>query len=739
MAGMAPTPRGHGASERAQRTPVGVRYLNRGLDIAYQPIVHLGSGAILAYEALARPRHPDAADPLDFFAALERGGMRLAGERAALLAAVGGVRGRLSRVKLFLNASPSTLTDPDFDLDELLELALAHDLSPRDLVIEVTESEAIADLDALVERTRRLREQGIMLAVDDAGAGHASFRVITRLRPSFIKVDRDLVSGIDVDAARHAFLDALVRFTRQIGSRLVAEGIETEGELARLAGLGVDAGQGFYLAPPRIDELVLPSRSSRRTIAASAQRLALGAAQVTAGELARPATSIDGSMTVREAYERFTGDPELGLLLLAGAGEGFAGQISRRSLQRRLSVPGGWEEQADLAVEQLADPHPLAVAAGSSLVDVAATIGSRPQHDLLDDVVVTAAGGAVLGVLSVRDVLRGLAHVGHHDLQAVHPLSGLRGTRWIDEELTRRLHAGEAVTALFVDLDEFRHLNKIGGFGAGDEVIRMLARCLSGVVAGVEDAALAHAGADDFVVLVGPALHEELVGELIRSVEIEVVPEARSLLGLPLSGSVRLSLSVAAVDLAGAPPHGQAALDWARTLLAPLSRTAKDHQDHACVHRSGDTLALSTWTHTPAPSRRINVGLVEPALVLRTLALLDEAWATWWDDPGKRVDVPEGFLDSRTAVERMRKGYGRSLRSRAEQALRDGAGATDVLLEGDEVELLGLLDRVALVLRSTHPARRPPVPPELALLDRLLRKRNRTLTREDRVSRLPAG
>lgn len=718
----------------------GARYLDRGLDVAYQPIVHLGSGAILAYEALARPRHPDATDPEDFFAALDRGGMRLAGERAALVAAVDGVRGRLSRVKLFLNASPSTLTDPDFDPAELVELARAHDLSPRDLVIEVTESQAIADLDALAARTRRLREHGIMLAVDDAGAGHASFRVITRLRPSFIKVDRDLVSGVDTDGARHAFLDALVRFTRQIGSRLVAEGIETEGELARLVGLGVDAGQGFYLSPPTIDQLVVPSASSRRTIAVSAQRLALGAPQMTVGELARPATVVDPTRPLREGCARFGADPDLGVLVLAGADGRPTGQVSRRQLDRHLSDPDGWRHLADRPLADVADTEPLTARAGVDVVDLAATIGSRPREVLLDDVVVTDPRGELVGVVSVRDVLRSLAQVHQHGVEAVHPLSGLPGPGWIDAELRRRLHAGEAATVLFVDLDEFRHVNNVGGFGVGDEVIRMLARCLAGVAAGVEDAALAHAGADDFVLLVRPGHHEDVVADLVRSVEADLVPAVRTRLGLPVEDGV--ALSVAAVDLGGTPPYGQTPLDWARTLLAPLSSTAKGHPDHACVHRSGAGLTVSTWTAEPRAWRRISVGLVEPSLVLRAIALVDAAWAAWWDVRARPADVipdPDRFPGSPEAVARIRERYGSGLRARAEQAVRRGDAATEVSVEGQESELLGMLDRVAFVLRTTHPDRRPPVPPELALVDRLLHQRSRVLIPEDRASALPSS
>jgi EAL domain-containing protein (putative c-di-GMP-specific phosphodiesterase class I) len=119
-------------------TTAGEQLLRAGLDIAYQPIVHLGSGSVLAYEALARPRHPDVRSPLEFFASLEEAGLRLEGERSAFRAAMAGIHDGFPQAKLFVNASPTTLVDERFDVAELLELAHRHELSPSDLVVEVT-------------------------------------------------------------------------------------------------------------------------------------------------------------------------------------------------------------------------------------------------------------------------------------------------------------------------------------------------------------------------------------------------------------------------------------------------------------------------------------------------------------------------------------------------------------------------------------------------------------------------
>jgi EAL domain-containing protein (putative c-di-GMP-specific phosphodiesterase class I) len=153
-----------------------------------------------------------------------------------------------------VNVSPSTLSS-----GELLQ-ALSEVDAGR-VLVEVTEHSSVADYDALLAGADVLRRMGARIAVDDAGAGYASFRHILVLRPDVIKFDREMVTQLDVDPARRALVGALVSFAAQMGATLVAEGVETPGELDVLAQLGVSCGQGYYLARP--GPLPLPEISAR--------------------------------------------------------------------------------------------------------------------------------------------------------------------------------------------------------------------------------------------------------------------------------------------------------------------------------------------------------------------------------------------------------------------------------------------------------------------------------------------
>jgi EAL domain-containing protein (putative c-di-GMP-specific phosphodiesterase class I) len=130
------------------------------------------------------------------------------------------------------------------------ELAERLDGVEHRVVLEITEHEAIEDYGALAEALAPLRERGLRVAVDDVGAGYASLRHALQLAPDMVKMDISLTRDVDRDPGRRALAAALISFADQTNMTIVAEGIETAGELTALRELGVRYGQGFYLAQP---------------------------------------------------------------------------------------------------------------------------------------------------------------------------------------------------------------------------------------------------------------------------------------------------------------------------------------------------------------------------------------------------------------------------------------------------------------------------------------------------------
>ncbi|UJA19759.1 EAL domain-containing protein [Thermoleophilia bacterium SCSIO 60948] len=213
-----------------------------GIEIAVQPIVALTTGLVVGYEALAR--FPTASDPSPavIFARAHESGLGSDLEAAAIAAALARP-GRPPGTLLSVNVSPSALTS--------LAVRDALSGSLEDVIIEITEHESIPEDDQVFDRTvENLRLRGARIAVDDAGAGYAGLRQLMRVRPDILKLDIDLTSGINVDAARAALVESLVRYAHTIGATVCAEGIETLEELSTVADLDVAWGQGYGLARP---------------------------------------------------------------------------------------------------------------------------------------------------------------------------------------------------------------------------------------------------------------------------------------------------------------------------------------------------------------------------------------------------------------------------------------------------------------------------------------------------------
>ena len=117
-------------------------------------------------------------------------------------------------------------------------------------MIEITEHEFVPDDDSLQATVADLRERGALIAIDDAGAGHAGLKQLMRVRPDIVKLDRALIRDIHTDPARMALVESFVRFARDVGATVCAEGIESLDELAVIADLDVQWGQGYALARP---------------------------------------------------------------------------------------------------------------------------------------------------------------------------------------------------------------------------------------------------------------------------------------------------------------------------------------------------------------------------------------------------------------------------------------------------------------------------------------------------------
>ncbi|OBH21367.1 EAL domain-containing protein [Mycobacterium sp. E3247] len=211
------------------------------LSAVFQPIIHLASGTTTAYEGLIRFPASSEFTPTQWFSAARRLGRGLELEHAAMHTILSAARRIPSDCPVAVNLSPSAVLEP-----AIQDMLAAQD---RALIVEITEHEPFPD--DLGPGLKPLRDRGIQMAVDDAGAGYASFTQLLRLRPDIIKIDGELIAGIDDDPVKRALVTALNALASELHAKLVAEAVETASQLETLTRLGIEYGQGLYLGPPQ--------------------------------------------------------------------------------------------------------------------------------------------------------------------------------------------------------------------------------------------------------------------------------------------------------------------------------------------------------------------------------------------------------------------------------------------------------------------------------------------------------
>jgi EAL domain-containing protein (putative c-di-GMP-specific phosphodiesterase class I) len=214
-----------------------------GLSMRFQPIIDLRTGRLAGCEALAHFAGPPTRSPEVWFAEARRVGLGAELQLAAIKKAFVQLPNLPPELYMAVNIGPDIAGAPEL-------LNLLHNVDSGRVVIELTEHLQVEDYPALITAVRDIRATGARLAIDDTGAGYAGFSSILKLAPDLIKLDRILTTGIDLDPARQALGSALVTFAAATNAQVIAEGIETVGELDVIRRLGIAYGQGYFLGHP---------------------------------------------------------------------------------------------------------------------------------------------------------------------------------------------------------------------------------------------------------------------------------------------------------------------------------------------------------------------------------------------------------------------------------------------------------------------------------------------------------
>jgi diguanylate cyclase (GGDEF)-like protein len=238
--------------------------------LEYQPIIDLANGDVIAFEALARWNLPaiGTVPPREFIALAEESGMiaqlgdwilRSAAEQLGLWLPH---RGAFERVGISLNMSAHLFREADI-VERIAGILAAADVAAERIVVEVTESILLDDADAAVQKLTALRDMGMQIHVDDFGTGYSSLSYLQRFPVTGVKIDRSLVSALVDRPESEALVRAILSLSETLRLTVVAEGIETAAQYARLRELGCAQGQGFHIGMPMAPQQALAWTLSR--------------------------------------------------------------------------------------------------------------------------------------------------------------------------------------------------------------------------------------------------------------------------------------------------------------------------------------------------------------------------------------------------------------------------------------------------------------------------------------------
>ncbi len=223
----------------------------------YQPIVALESGTIMGFEALLRWNHPaqGPVSPLDFISLAEETGLILPIGRWVLEEACRQVQAWQSRsprgqpLSVGVNLSVKQFSQPDL-VDQVRSVLRETGLDPHALKLEITESVIVDNADFATHMLEELKSLGVHVFMDDFGTGYSSLSYMHRLPLDSIKIDRSFISGMESEGRNYQLVRTIIMLARSVGMSVVAEGVETEGQLRELRRLGCEYGQGFFFSRP---------------------------------------------------------------------------------------------------------------------------------------------------------------------------------------------------------------------------------------------------------------------------------------------------------------------------------------------------------------------------------------------------------------------------------------------------------------------------------------------------------
>lgn len=415
---------------------------NREIKTVFQPIISLRDGEVLGHEALSRITCKTNIKNIEEL-------FILAGRYNCLWELEQLCRTKAFEAafrfmvppydkKLFINVNPNVLHDETFQKGLTKEYLNQYQISPSNIIFEITERNIIKDLKGFIATVSHYKSQDYRIAIDDAGAGYSGLNLISDVNPNYIKLDMKLIRNVDSDGLKAALVKGMVELSKISNIHLIAEGIETAEEMEALIGLGVQYGQGYYIQQP--DGAVIEIRQEIVTKIKHANSRKYDA--ITSSIFNTPiknlctvTETIFPSELVPDVYDVFRHSPScIGLCVLKDRIP--AGIVTKERLALKLSGQYGFALYQNKPISHVMDRDFLAVDCETP-VNVVSSIAMSREHDKLYDFIVVTKNSEFFGTVTIRDLLRKTTEIEVAAAKHQNPLTGLPGNLIIEQKLEK--------------------------------------------------------------------------------------------------------------------------------------------------------------------------------------------------------------------------------------------------------------------------------------------------------------
>lgn len=496
---------------------------NKQIMTVFQPIISLRNGSIYGYEALSRgPENTSMQSPNILFECAEKYGKLWELELLCRVTAIETVYNLNTKIRLFLNVNPQVIHDEKFKQGFTKEYLNYYNMDPENIIFEITERGSVNNIPDFIKTVDNYKKQFYKIAIDDAGAGYSGLNMISDIHPHFLKLDMNLIRDVDKDTTKQALIKSLTEFASLTNTQLIAEGIETNGELSKLIDIGVHFGQGFYMQKPNANILPLKDDIIFAIKDANSKKnhlLDRRSSDLFICNISTAQKSLNPKILISQVYELMENDHSLSGLCITD-NDYLVGIITRSDLYRYLSGQYGYNLYAKKTIEKIMSTEFLQVDYHESIETVSKkAMGRNIKH--LYDFIAVAQDGRYYGVVTVKDLLEKTLQVEVNNAKHINPLSELPGNVLIEKKLEDCLNITAECKVLYFDMNNFKAYNDVYGFENGDRFIKSFAQILKNNISEEQDF-IGHIGGDDFVAIFYgdniKELCEKIIGDFDRTI-----------------------------------------------------------------------------------------------------------------------------------------------------------------------------------------------------------------------------